>query len=78
MASYFQKPLGISHIPDFVRASTPAGLRKAILRNNTKHQGFVVYQDIQWVQSESRWYAWYYVTEDLEGLDGVMKDGGGK
>ncbi len=37
-----------------------------MLSNNTKHKGFVVYQDIQWVQDEKLWYAWFYLKFDNE------------
>ena len=64
MASYFQSPLGMNHIPNFVKAKSPQGLRHALFRNNKKHKAFVVYQDIQFVSGE--WVAWFYVTEDVE------------
>lgn len=72
MASYLQQPLSINHILDFVSAKTPRGLRRSMLRNNAKHKGFVVYQDVQFVKGS--WYAWYYVTEEMEGLDKLMHE----
>ena len=65
MASYFQSPLGINHVPNFLRARSAAGLRRAMLINNTKQKGFVKYFDIQWISEEKAWFAWFFVTEDL-------------
>lgn len=64
MASYFQTPLGINHIPNFLRASSPRALRRLMLRNNTRHSGFVKYFNIQYVESDKSWYAWFFVTEE--------------
>ena len=75
MASYFQSPLGINHVPNFLRASTSSGLRRLMLLNNRKHKGFVKYFDIQWVEKESKWYAWYFVTEDMQGMMNALKEG---
>lgn len=66
--SYFESS-DVATIPSFVTARTPRGLRRSMQRNNIKHRGFVVYQDIQWVESDGLWYAWFYVKdESLEAL----------
>jgi len=72
MLNYFTSPLGINHVPSFLRAKTPLGLRRAMLRTNAKHSGFVKYFDIQYIEKEDRWYAWYFVTEDMDGLQEIL------
>ncbi len=61
--SYYESA-GLDTVPQFIKARSPKRLRQLMLSNNTQHKGFVVYQDIQWVQSEKLWYAWYYVKID--------------
>ena len=73
MANYFGPPLGPSHIPNALSAGSVNRLRRAMLKNNTKHKGFVIYQDIQWVEGEKLWYAWFYVTEDFHSIDELEK-----
>lgn len=63
MASYIENPGPLS-APDFVTAKTPRGLRRAMLRNNIKQKGFVVYEAIQFVDKDGLWYAWFYVKPD--------------
>jgi hypothetical protein len=58
--NYIENPGPLS-APDFITAKTPKGLRRAMLRNNLKQKGFVVYEFIQYVQSDKLWYAWFYV-----------------
>lgn len=59
---YFSPSLGPDTVPDFLSSQTARGLRRKMLRNNIRHKGFVVYQDIQFV--DGLWYAWYYVKID--------------
>jgi len=74
--NYFQSPLGINHIPNFLRASTASGLRRLIARNNMRLKGFVQYiGQPTWNEKESKWYVWYYETEDFKGLEDVMQGG---
>lgn len=73
MASYFQSPLGMNHVPNFLRASSSTGLRRLMLINNRKHKGFVKYFNIQWVDNEERWYAWYFVTEETAQLEQTLR-----
>lgn len=68
--SWIGHPQSLDEIPQFLTARTPMGLRRAMLRNNTRQKGFVVYQDIQWVESDRRWYAWFYVKVEQELMSG--------
>ena len=60
--------MGINHVPNYVAASSVKGLRRLMLINNKKHNGFVKYFDIQYVEKDGKWYAWYFVTEGLKEL----------
>lgn len=51
-----------SDIPNFLRARSPQGLRRAMIRNNAKLGMFIKYFDIQFVNGE--WFAWYFVEID--------------
>ena len=62
--------LTIDTIPNFVSARTRKGLRRAMLRNNTKHKGIVIYQDIQFDPQTKEWVAWFYVRAEEELLEG--------
>lgn len=35
-----------------------------MFKKNLKHHGFVQYESIQYVDSENKWYAWYYIDID--------------
>lgn len=74
MASYFQSPQGINHVPNFVRAKTVAGLRRAMFINNRKHRAFINYFDIQFNGKDGFWYAWFFVEEQLDGMERIMKE----
>lgn len=77
MYNLFSPQLGINTIPNFITARTAQGLRRAMLRNNTKHKGFVTYQDIQQLK-DGTWIAWFYVSENIEGMTQLAgKDGNG-
>lgn len=56
--------LGIDHLPNFVTAQTPAGLRRAMFRNNKRFKAFIVYRDIQFVNG--RWFAWFDAPATVE------------
>lgn len=56
----FTPNLGVEDIPNFLRARSAAGLRRAMLKNNLKHKAFVQYFDIQFNEAERVWYAWYF------------------
>lgn len=53
-------------IPNFLRASSPQGLRRAMLSNNARLGAMVQYFSIQQVVEKQRtyWIAWYY--EDVQ------------
>lgn len=48
-------------IPNFVRAESLIGLRRAMLKNNVRLGAFVLYRDIQQVTDGNRLFfiAWY-------------------
>lgn len=48
-------------IPNFVRAESLIGLRRAMLKNNVRLGAFVLYRDIQQVTENGRlvYIAWY-------------------
>jgi hypothetical protein len=54
----------LDRIPNYLKASTPRGLRLSMLKNNVKHATQFVYHSIQFV--DGYWYAWYYVQTNLE------------
>ena len=58
-------------IPSYLLASSPQGLRLAMLRNNARMGAFVRYFDIQ--QWNGKWIAWFY--SDLDSNDEIL---GGK
>lgn len=63
-------------IPNFVRASSPQGLRRSMLLNNARLGAFVNYHSIQAVQEKGKtvWYAWFF--EELKNNDELLKNGG--
>lgn len=69
-ASYISHGLTMDTIPNYVSAKTKRGLRRAMLRNNTKHKGIVIYQDIQWDPQAKEWIAWFYVRAENELMEG--------
>lgn len=66
---------GVDTIPNYLKAQSPRRLRQLMLRNNVKHRGFVEYQDIQWVESEGMWYAWYNVRiEETDEVNQIPRE----
>ena len=53
-------------IPNFITASTPKELRLLMYKNNISKAMFFKYFDIQYVQSEKKWYAWYFDEADRD------------
>jgi hypothetical protein len=51
-------------IPNFIEAATPKELRLRMLQNNVEKYTFFKYFDIQYVQSQKKWYAWYFDEAD--------------
>lgn len=70
--NYMQVPLGVNHVPQFLRAPTASGLRRLMALNNVKHKAFIVYRDFQFVASEKKWYVWFDITENLEELEKTL------
>jgi len=52
----------LTTIPNALVAKDVKRLRQLMLLNNRRLSAFLKY-DIVWVESEKKWYAWYY--EDL-------------
>ena len=58
-------------IPNYVRARSPLGLRRAMLLNNAKRNTFYEYFDIS-QDIKGDWYAWFMMdigAEDVALLD---------
>lgn len=72
--SFINHGLTLDTIPNYVSARTKNGLRRAMLRNNTRHKGIVIYQDIQWDPQDKKWIAWFYVRAEDELLTGTGGD----
>lgn len=71
--TYFANRGEITTVPNFVTARTANGLRRIMLRTNTRLKGFASFYSIQWVESEKRWYAWFLEDvsdQDLRSVDG--------
>ena len=66
--SWINHGMTVDTIPNFVQARTKNGLRRAMLRNNLKHKGIVIYQDIQFDPADKVWVAWYYVKAEMDDL----------
>jgi hypothetical protein len=58
VALSYNQSMGMESIPNFLKARSAQGLRRLIRRNNLRLRSFVVY-NIQWVESEKSWFAWY-------------------
>jgi hypothetical protein len=56
-----------THIPNYIVASSPQGLRRLMLKNNIRLGGFVSYYQITF--AEGKWFAWF--LEDVQ--DAVSK-----
>lgn len=57
------------HIPQFVKARSPQGLRRQMLMANARRGAFHKFNDIQFV--DGYWYAWYYAevtNQDVEDM----------
>jgi len=49
--------VNIDNIPTYVRAQSPQGLRRLMLRNNIKHGAIFEYKIM--LGPDSYWYAWF-------------------
>jgi len=54
----------LSNVPNYVKARSPEGLRRAMLRNNVRIGMQLVYHSIQFTNGE--WVAWFYEDAKLE------------
>lgn len=65
------------HIPQYVKARSPEGLRVAMMRVNARAGAFHKFFGIQFVNGS--WFAWYYKkleTSDVEAMSrGESSDG---
>jgi hypothetical protein len=61
----------VAHIPNFLAARSPQGLRRLMLLNNTKKGHVFVYQ-ILYVADQKKWVAWYNDTN--QGLLDELKE----
>lgn len=71
--NYFSSPLGPETIPQFLKARSAEGLRRAMRINATRFKAFITYTSIQWVESEKSWYAWFYMPEKVA-LEEAMRE----
>lgn len=60
--AYFSKAPSVLDVPNYVSATSPQGLVKAMLDNNIKLKGRAQYFSVQF--ANGKWFAWFY--EDLE------------
>lgn len=59
----------LDKIPNFLKAQTPHGLRRLMLRNNLSKNVQFVYHSVQFVNGE--WFAWYYEEMKADQLNEV-------
>jgi len=64
----------LTNIPNFLSAGSPMGLQRLMRMNNLK-KSIIFKYDIVWVDSEKKWYAWYYYDVDKEILAKGVKRG---
>jgi hypothetical protein len=64
-------------IPNFITAASPLGLRRAMLKTNSRLGSFVRYFDITntVINGRPTWVAWFY--EDIDFKDELFKDSDG-
>lgn len=62
----------MNHLPNFLRAQTPSGLRRLMAINSRRLKGYVKYSVPTYVESEKRWYTWYEVTEEMAQLEETL------
>lgn len=60
-----------AHIPDYITAQSPQGLRRLMFQKNAQAGTQFRYFDIQQYDdgNKKRWIAWFY--RDLDGLGGL-------
>lgn len=62
----------VTRIPKYVKAATPDGLRRMMLRNSLRMNAQVPYFDIQQA-NDGTWYAWFLYDEGPELLQNRNK-----
>ena len=62
-----------TNIPNYLVASSPQGLRRLMLLNNNKRGAWHKYE-IQYIQKENRWYAWFYSDPTKDFNDELLKE----
>jgi len=48
-------------IPHYIKARTSDELMRLMFENNSRLKAFVNYFDIQFVEKEKAWFAWFYL-----------------
>lgn len=66
-----EQNLGV--IPHFIYASSPKSLKNKMMRNNSKFGLYFKYFDINFIEKESRWVAWFYVDVERS-IEKAYKD----
>lgn len=61
-------------IPHFIKARTAQLLMRACFENNAKLKAYVPYFDIQYVEAERAWYAWYFLSLDNRNSDNAITE----
>lgn len=72
--------VSLQRIPNYLRARSPQGLRRAMLLNNSKTSTFFQYFDIQHVADPQGgyWYAWYFKdvnNDDIGNMEAPIPEG---
>jgi len=58
-------------VPHFIKASTALLLTERMFENNLAERKEIKYFDIQYVQSDKSWYAWFY--KEIDGYALISK-----
>ena len=69
-----------NEIPNYLSASSPKGLRRLMIKNNTRLAMTVVYFDFQNINS--KWYCWYnepiHLSKEIEEANGIAQNDRGQ
>lgn len=65
----FRRTPNLLDVPHFIKARTAKDLQQLMLKNNTRLKSYVQYFNIQYVESERAWFAWYFLdfTDERKG-----------
>jgi hypothetical protein len=58
-----RKPVG--RIPKFISAASAPGLQRFMLQTQSKLGYGVEFFDIQFIQKQNKWFAWFYDNDDI-------------